>query len=157
MAKLSEVLDVGQIALDIPAEDVTACLQAMARLLVTQGRLTAQQGQALAEALMRREALGRTAIGGGVAVPHAYLDAVARPMLLIGRLRRHIAYDAPDELPVDLVFLLAGPASAEKEHLQTLARIVRLLHDRQLLESLRGAPTADDALRAVAEAERRHA
>ena len=157
MATLSDVLDVGQIALDVAAEDVFACLRALAQHLVTQGRLTAPQGQALAEALVRREALGKTAIGGGVAVPHAYLDAVTRPLLLIGRLQHDIAYDAPDERPVDLVFLLTGPSAAEGEHLRTLARIVRLLHDRQLLAGLRGASTAEDVLRAVAEAERRHA
>lgn len=154
--KLTDVLEAGHIVLGIPADDIDGCVRAMTRQLVGEKVLTPEQEQQLDDALMKREALGGTTIGRGVAIPHAYLAGFPRPMVLVGRLAHDMVCETPDGRPVDLIFLLTGPEEAEQEHLRTLAHIVRLLHDQALLEALRSAGTPEEVLRAVDEAERRH-
>lgn len=93
-------------------------------------------------ALARRQDLGSTGVGDGVALPHAPLEAVRRPFGLLARLREPIDFEAVDERPVDLVFLLLLPASARSEHLNALACVARKLRDPECAGALRGARDA---------------
>lgn len=93
-------------------------------------------------ALARREDLGSTGVGDGVALPHARLEAVRRPFGLLARLREPVAFEAVDERPVDLVFLLLLPAGAQSEHLNALACVARKLRDPETSGALRGARDA---------------
>jgi mannitol/fructose-specific phosphotransferase system IIA component (Ntr-type) len=77
-------------------------------------------------------------------------------LCLFARLARGVAHGTPDGVPVDLVFLLAGPLRAQRHHLPLLAHIVRLLHGPHLLERLRGADSPEAVLEAWREAERLH-
>ena len=85
------------------------------------------------------------------------MAGVPRELLLVARLGREIPFDAIDGKPVDLVFLLTGPESAQGRHLTVLARLVHLLHDRQLLSDLRQAQDDDSVRRAFRAVENRHA
>ena len=93
-------------------------------------------------ALLRREDLGSTGVGDGVALPHARLDAVLRPFGLLARLRDAVDFEAVDDRPVDLVFLLLLPAGAESRHLNALACVARWLRDPETAAALRGARDA---------------
>lgn len=156
MATLQDALRAGHVVLDMEAEDFAACLQALTeRLAAAQGLADGTAGD-LRTALQSREELGGTCIGRGVAVPHAYVEGVAEPMLLFARLGTPLDYGAPDGEPVDLVFLLCGPPAAQRDHLALLARVVRLLHDTDLIAALRGAASAEQVYTAVQEAEARH-
>lgn len=157
MERLSEIIEADNIALDIEAEDLPGCLRAVVQRLVSRGTLTPEEGEALSQALRQREELGTTCIGKGVVVPHAYPEGLQRQLVVFARLRDAVDHGAPDDQPVDLVFLLSGPAEAQSLHLPMLARMVRLLHDQQLLADLRAATTADQALAAIREVEARHA
>ncbi|HZT51634.1 MAG TPA: PTS IIA-like nitrogen regulatory protein PtsN [Stellaceae bacterium] len=95
------------------------------------------------EALVERERLGSTGIGGGTAVPHARLSGIARMFALFARLDRPIPFESVDDQPVDLVFLLLAPESAGADHLKALARISRLLRDQAVCAKLRGTDSAD--------------
>ena len=97
----------------------------------------------LFDRLLERERLGSTGIGGGIAIPHARLPAVTRPRGLFARLGNPIDFDAIDDRPVDLVFLLVAPEGAGADHLKALARVSRLLRDRGLVEKLRATETAE--------------
>lgn len=101
-------------------------------------------------------AVGRRLFGRRCGGAHAYVAEMPTPLLVLARLKQAIDYGAPDGQAVDLVFLLAGPTEAQKEHLVVLARLARLLHDQQWLAELRAARTAEEALRVVREVERRH-
>lgn len=90
-------------------------------------------------ALLRREDLGSTGVGDGVALPHARLDAVARPYGLLARLRDPLAFEAIDDRPVDLVFLLLLPAGRPGDGLNLLAGVARRLRDPDLAAALRRA------------------
>lgn len=97
----------------------------------------------LFDRLLERERLGSTGIGGGIAIPHARLASVSRPCGLFARLGHPVDFDAIDDRPVDLVFLLVAPEGAGADHLKALARVSRLLRDRGLVEKLRATERAE--------------
>ena len=95
------------------------------------------------EVLLERERLGSTGIGGGVAIPHGKLASLSRLHGVFARLSVAVDFEAIDERPVDLVFLLLAPEQAGADHLKALARISRLLRDRHVVEKLRATESAD--------------
>lgn len=109
------------------------------------------------EALLERERLGATSVGNGVAIPHARLGNIDRVYGIFARLTQPIDYDAADEEPVDLVFLLLAPESANAEHLKALAKISRLLKRPDIRASLRGADGAEAIYSMLTESEKRAA
>ncbi|HZK90795.1 MAG TPA: PTS sugar transporter subunit IIA [Stellaceae bacterium] len=115
-------------------------LQELARRAAT---MTGIADRRIYEALAERERLGTTGIGAGVAVPHCRLPELIRLHGMFARLERPVPFEAIDDQPVDLVFLLLAPAVAGAEHLKALARVSRLLRDRSMCEKLRGANNAD--------------
>ena len=95
------------------------------------------------DVLNERERLGTTGIGRGVAVPHGKLNELTGLYAMFARLDRPIPFDAIDNQPVDLLFVLLAPENAGAEHLRALARISRLLRDDATCEKLRGTDNAD--------------
>lgn len=93
--------------------------------------------QRLLDALMERERLGTTGIGHGIAIPHAKLDDLDRVVGLFARLDHPVDFEALDEQPSDLIFLLLAPSAAEADSLKALARISRMLRDPGLRQRLR--------------------
>ena len=90
--------------------------------------------------ILKREQLGCTGIGGGIAIPHARLQNLKKPFGSLVCLRKPIGYDAIDGDPVDIVFLLLLPAKPAGDQLNALASTARKLRDRDTLARLRGAP-----------------
>jgi PTS system nitrogen regulatory IIA component len=115
-------------------------LQELARRAAT---MTGLPDKRIYDALAERERLGTTGIGTGVAVPHCRLPELTRMHGLFARLERPVPFEAIDDQPVDLLFLLLAPQNAGAEHLKALARVSRLLRDRAMCEKLRGANSAD--------------
>lgn len=99
-------------------------------------------GQVL-DALLEREAAGSTGVGHGVAVPHARVPGLTRMRGVFMRLEQPTPFESVDEQPVDLVFALLAPLEADTEHLRTLARVSRLLRQRDLRQMLRQARTSE--------------
>ncbi|MDE2466857.1 MAG: PTS IIA-like nitrogen regulatory protein PtsN [Alphaproteobacteria bacterium] len=99
--------------------------------------LTQLPARRILETLTERERLGTTGMGQGIAIPHGRLGGLARITALFARLDPPIAYDAIDNQPVDLVFLLLAPENAGADHLKALARVSRLLRNQTVCEKLR--------------------
>lgn len=89
--------------------------------------------------LMERERLGTTGVGNGVGIPHAKVPGVEKPCGVFARLEHAVDFDAIDDQPVDLVFLLLAPEGAGAEHLKALARVSRMFRNKALCEKLRGS------------------
>ncbi len=100
------------------------------------------------EALLERERLGSTALGDGVAVPHARLPDLDRMVGGLVQLDPALDFEAVDGKPVDLAFVLLAPEAAGSEHLRALAKVARIFRDKALVASLRAADNAD-AMQAV--------
>ncbi|MEK9707991.1 MAG: PTS IIA-like nitrogen regulatory protein PtsN [Alphaproteobacteria bacterium] len=93
--------------------------------------------------LLERERLGSTGVGSGLAIPHGKLPQLDRLHGLFARLDKPVDFDAIDDQPVDLVFLLLAPEGAGADHLKALARISRILRDHTFCEKLRGSENPD--------------
>ncbi|WP_119460873.1 PTS IIA-like nitrogen regulatory protein PtsN [Rhodospirillaceae bacterium SYSU D60014] len=122
--------------------------QALQELAKRAAEMTGLHERTVFDVLLERERLGTTGVGNGIAIPHGKLAGLDRLYGLFARLETPIDFDAIDEQPVDLIFLLLAPETAGADHLKALARVSRLLRDRTICEKLRGADRAD-ALYAV--------
>ncbi len=89
--------------------------------------------------LFERERLGSTGVGNGIAIPHAKLNNLKHISAMFVRLKEPINFDAIDDQPVDIIFLLLAPIDADNQHLKALAFISRLLRDKTICEKLRRA------------------
>jgi len=105
--------------------------------------------------LLEREQLGSTGVGDGVAIPHGKIEGLGKITGLLARLETPVSFDALDDQPVDLIFMLLAPANATAAHLKALAKVSRLLRDREARDALRGADTAE-ALFAIATTDLKH-
>lgn len=100
----------------------------------------------LLENLTKREKLGSTAVGNGIAIPHANVFNIEKPQVLVATLSKGLDFYAIDEQPVDVIFLLLAPNEKSSEHLQALALISRLLRNNELTNKLRGCKNAESAM-----------
>jgi PTS system nitrogen regulatory IIA component len=91
-------------------------------------------------ALLKREELGSTGVGSGVAIPHVRLEQVKKPFAIMARLKHPIDFDAIDGQPIDLVCLLLLSKENEQAQLNVLAAVARRLRTPELLEQMRRAP-----------------
>ena len=117
--------------------------QALQELARKAAELTGQHERMIFDVLLERERLGTTGVGQGIAIPHGKLASLDRVYGIFARLERPIDFDAIDERPVDLMFLLLAPEQAGADHLKALARVSRLLRDNTMCEKLRGSTSAD--------------
>ena len=113
------------------------------QLAATASRLTGADARMIVERLVERERLGSTGFGGGVAIPHGKIDNLDHVVGVFAQLATPIDFQAIDDMPVDLVFLLLSPPDAGVEHLKALARVSRKLRDRAFVAKLRGANSPD--------------
>lgn len=90
------------------------------------------------ERLTERERLGSTGFGGGIAIPHAKMAGLDQVRGMVVLLEQPIAFDAVDDVPVDVVFALLSPLDSGAEHLKTLARVSRYLRNEAQVARLRG-------------------
>jgi nitrogen PTS system EIIA component len=91
-------------------------------------------------ALLKREELGSTGVGNGVAIPHVRLEQVKKPFAILARLKQPIDFHSIDGQPVDLVCLLLLSKETEPTQPNALAAVARRLRMPELLEQLRRAP-----------------
>ncbi|TVR84760.1 MAG: PTS IIA-like nitrogen-regulatory protein PtsN [Rhodospirillales bacterium] len=116
----------------------TSKKQALQDLAKRAAQITGQHERAIFDVLMERERLGTTGVGNGIAIPHGKLSGLDRLYGMFARLEHPIDFDAIDERPVDLIFLLLAPEAAGADHLKALARVSRLLRDKGACDKLRG-------------------
>jgi nitrogen PTS system EIIA component len=123
----------------IPALKTSGKKQLLQELAHQAARITQIPERRIFETLIERERLGSTGMGQGIAIPHGRIPGLPRISGLFARLETPVAYEAVDDQPVDLVFLLLAPESAGADHLKALARVSRLLRHQSTCEKLRAA------------------
>lgn len=95
------------------------------------------------ERIEEREKLGSTGFGRGVAIPHARIAMLSRPVAVFLRLEHPVDFESADGMPIDCVFGLLSPEQAGATHLQALAAISRLMRDERMHEAILAAPDAE--------------
>ncbi len=112
-------------------------------------------GGALMQMLLERERLGSTAMGDGIAIPHARIESLDRLLASFGRSRQGVDFDSLDGKPTHIFFLLVAPGREGSTHLLTLARLSRFLTSAAFREKLINLDSIDELFAAVEEEESR--
>jgi PTS system nitrogen regulatory IIA component len=133
---IKEFLSVDNIAIGLSATDKASVLRELSRRAAIALKLSIAD---VTNEIERRDQLGSTGIGDGVSLPHARMHDVKGPFGIMARLKTPIAFDAIDEQPVDLVFLLLLPTSPQLDQLNVLAAVARKLRAPQIRQRLREA------------------
>jgi PTS system nitrogen regulatory IIA component len=136
--QLSDILIPSHVLPDVRVADKSALLRELSKAA---GATLGIPAEAIQSALVKREALGSTGMGGGMAIPHARLAALTKPFGLLARLDQGIDFDAVDGEPVDIVFLLLLPEASDAD-INALACVARKLRDTQVLAAVRRAKDA---------------
>lgn len=138
--EISDLLKPEQVVARLRATSKKQALQELARRAA---ELTGQSERDIFSTLMKRERLGTTGVGNGIAIPHGKLAELEQMFGIFARLEHPIDFEAIDDRPVDLIFLLLAPEEAGADHLKALARVSRLLRDKRACEKLRGTDNAE--------------
>lgn len=133
---IAELLSPADVFIDVRAVGKSQMLKELCRHAAERLQLKTSE---LAESVLKREKLGSTGVGGGIAIPHARLAGLDRPFGVFARLKPPIDFEAVDSQPVDLVFLLLLPASPDGGQLSALACVARSLRDRTIVGEVRRA------------------
>jgi nitrogen PTS system EIIA component len=141
MNDLSDLLAPGAVLPRLAAASRRQALQAMSEIAA---KAAGADPRAAFEAVLMRERLSGTGMGDGVAIPHAPVAGVTRPIGAFARLETPQDFDALDSRPADLVFLLLAPPERGGDHLKALARVSRLLRHGDMRERLRAARSAEE-------------
>ena len=144
--KISDLLSPTDVMMDVRASQKGALLQELAAVAAANVGLPVAQ---VTSHLLKREQLGSTGTGNGIAIPHARLPGLKRPHGLLARLKQGIEFDAIDGQAVDVVFVLLLPA-VESEALGALALVARTLRSPETLARLRAAKTTSELYAALA-------
>ena len=141
---IKDFLSPSDVIIDLRASNKTSILQELARRAAAVLKLPADT---ISAELSKREQLGSTGMGDGIAIPHARVAGVKSPFGMLARLKEPIDFEAVDGQPVDLVFLLLGPSAPQGEQLNVLACVARKLRAPGTLEELRGANDSQELYR----------
>jgi nitrogen PTS system EIIA component len=137
---IADLIAQDRIALDLRVRDKVRLLRELAKRVAPFS--DGIEPDAILAALLSRETLGSTGLGKGFALPHARMEGLSRFVGLFARLTRPIEYDSIDGAPVDLVFLLLMPASADNNSVAALAAVSRRFRDAEAVARLRRADVA---------------
>jgi len=152
--KFSDFVAVDAIRSNVQADSKEAVIREMAKALVDAGRIAPGEFEGIVKAIMKREDLGSTGIGRGVAVPHTKHPSVNRLVGTVAVSRKGIAFDSLDGEPVQLFFLLVSPPDRPGDHLRALENISRQLRDESFCNLLKAAEGPTDIQHLLEEADR---
>lgn len=146
--KICEILNKDSIVADLESTNKNGVIRELSQAIA---KTTHASPDHIATVLMERETLGSTGIGGGIAIPHGKLNAVKSVTVGFGLSREGVEYDALDNRPVHIFFLLLTPENSTGDHLKVLAQISKLLKKTQFKEGLRGAASLDEIYNIILE------
>ncbi|MCB1427167.1 MAG: PTS IIA-like nitrogen regulatory protein PtsN [Zhengella sp.] len=122
-----------------PAVKANSKKQLLQLLAEKAAGLTGIPEREIFDTILQRERLGSTGAGNGLAIPHGKLRSIGKITGLFARLENPVDFEAIDDQPVDLVFLLLAPEGAGADHLKALSRIARVMRDPETVAKIRGA------------------
>ena len=137
MHELSKILTPGRTVCLTPGTSKKRLFETIARI-VSNDQLSLAYDEVL-DQLIAREKLGSTGLGQGIAIPHCRVEHCTQPLGTLITLEDPIAFDAPDDVPVDLLFVLLVPGEAHQQHLDILADIARMFSQPDFCKRLRAA------------------
>jgi PTS system nitrogen regulatory IIA component len=147
--KIGDFLSSKAITANLSSENKEAVIEELVDLLIQSNALEKKYKKKVIEVLMAREALGSTAIGQGIAIPHGKSDCVNNLIGCLGVSKKGIDFDALDGEPAYIFFLLVAPIDSAGPHLKALAKISRLFKDKYTRDCLKSAKDEESILKAI--------
>ena len=147
---ISALLSPQRIFLDVEISSKKKLLELIANIVADQAQLTESS---LYSNLLNRERLGSTGLGHGFAVPHARVEGLDQTIGCLFRLKDPVNFEAPDNLPVDLVFTIVIPQEATEEHLLILSSLASLFSKPEVREAVRNANDKEEITQIILSAE----
>ena len=121
----------------LPALRVNSKKQLLQEMSARAAQVTGLSEREIFDVILQRERLGSTGVGNAIAIPHGKLTSINHIVGVFARLVTPVNFEALDDQPVDMVFLLLAPEGAGADHLKALSRIARVLRDGELVSKLR--------------------
>src|SRR5512142_1621717 len=149
--ELGDILTKEQILPDLRAPNRWQAIEELINNLVLTGKIKAENRDAIAAVVKKRESSMSTGIGFGIGIPHASTDLIYEVVGSLGRSKKGVNFDALDNQPVNLVMLFLVPQGQFQKHLHTLANIAKLLHKSDFRQALEQAPDGDKMLQVIRE------
>ena len=134
MVILADILDANRVVPNLHASSKKQVLKELAKRAEKETGLTDRE---IFDALLERERLGSTGVGRGVAIPHGTLKGINKIFGFFARLDKPINFDAADDQPVDLIFVLLAPENTGADHLKVLTKLSRIFRDETACKRLR--------------------
>jgi len=147
--KIMDFLSKKAIVTDIKSSKKEDVIKELVDALINNTEIEKRSRNRLIEALIARESLGSTAIGQGIAIPHAKCDCVDKLTAAFGLSKKGVDFDSLDGEPAYIFFLLVAPADSAGPHLKALAKISRLLKDKYIRESLKSVKDEKSMLQII--------
>jgi len=141
MIKISKLLSLDRIEI-LHTSEKTEALKSICRLLSSSEYI--KDAVELEQAIFEREKVMSTSIGLGIAIPHVRLKSVTEMTMAIGVIKEGINYEAFDDLPVNIIFMIAAPEGSHREYLSVLARLALLLKKASLRNGILNAKNNEE-------------
>lgn len=141
---LADLIREENVVVDLPSEDHSSVIKALVQNMVATGLIAKSHSSTVSRLLNEREALGSTAIGGGVAIPHARISFTEEPIAAFALLKSGSGFRALDGAPVNFVFLVLTPKDDHEAHRQVLKAITAFVKPQIHLKALSGCKTPGD-------------
>lgn len=151
--KFADFVSTDAIRADMEADDKESVIREMANALLESGNIAADEYESIVKAILKREELGSTGIGRGVAVPHTKHPSVDRLVGTVGVSSEGVDFDSLDGENVELFFLLISPPDRPGDHLRALENISRQLRDDTFCKFLKQSKSAEDIRQLLEEAD----
>ena len=151
--KFQDFVSVEAIKADLSADSKEGVIRELVEALVSNGQVATDEQESILAAIMKREELGSTGIGRGVAVPHTKHPSVDRLVGTVGVSYEGVDFESLDGERVQLFFLLISPLDRPGDHLRALENISRQLRDDTFCKFLKQTKTAEDILQLLEEAD----
>ncbi|MFA5090658.1 MAG: PTS sugar transporter subunit IIA [Candidatus Omnitrophota bacterium] len=155
--KIMDFLSKKAMLMDVKSTKKEEAIRELVDVLIESGEIEKGYRAKLFEALMARESLGSTAIGQGVAIPHAKSECITKLTAAFGISRKGVDFDSLDGDPAYIFFLLVAPQDSAGPHLKALARISRLLKDKYFRDALRSATDAKSIISIIEQEDEKRA
>ncbi len=141
---LADLIQEANILVDLPAEDHASVVKALVQNMVATDLVSKTHASTVTRLLNEREAMGSTAIGGGVAIPHARIGFSEEPLLAFALLRDGAGFNSLDGAPVHFVFMVLTPKEDDDAHRAVLRAITYFVKKPVHMKALAGCRTAED-------------
>ena len=151
--KFADFVCQGAIRAELAADDKESVIRELVAALVEAGKVSETDKEDIVKAIIKREELGSTGIGRGVAVPHTKHPSVEKLVGTVGISHDGVDFDSLDGEKVQLLFLLISPPDRPGDHLRALENISRQLRDDMFCKFLKQAKTCEDICQLLEEAD----